>query len=1239
MAFDEYSDEELMQVAGVGSQPTSSSSYSDDELLEIANAPKERSILSGAGRGAVRAAGAIVGTMNAPLAAVWGSLTPYDKPEEAEEFEKLSIPERMAIRVGSGLTSAWESATKKGTFGKGAGSYYESVTGQKPSPVYDVVFNTISDPVIIGGLAKGLARGGFETIKDVSKYLSTGKTPGSIEAFDAFETSLKANPQLLIDDINKLEGLDAVEKQAAQDKLLWLLGNRKSKAAWYESWGGKRLDELEAQEQAAQETLEAPGKRSQKITEGVEGEKPAIPVERQNILSTEDAVLKESIADARRIEQTELPETLSNNLAKEEIIGQRDISYPKMSAEKLKLLPIENQGGQRLKPQVSGEELFGGENVKLQYHSMVGGGSGIEQDTDGNFTIDPTKAIAGMVGGVAVGKYFTKNRKLISELSKTPELKAVYDMVGTEKSFSFSGLLPKVNEYLFNRYTLLKDVSRKAYDEAITFQSYKDVAWIKFSELKDTFKPVRDADDVMTMYIDAHRALSRAGNGIKNPNNVTLEQAQKAITQAEDLYKSRGGNVKELKEAFDGFQNWTRKYILQEARDSGIISKEAYDNIIKRNQFYATFDVLDKMPDDLSKLHTGAGEWFSVGQQNVIKTMTGTEKKIADPIEATIRKFTQAQSTFAKNRVASALIDDPNAQKYLRPVVASQKEFAIMENMGLNPVMEGSWSLKESDTINRLKNGRVEKYLAPKEIADTMKRLSPAQAPKAIQAINDIFRKAATTLYLPFTISNAMRDALMAYTTSPVYEGLSGMAKFGKDWGKGLKEGFMYEFLGKSDLVEQYLKAGGGFGYSGEVNNVKLARKELFKNKIDIVKDSLNLFKWIEKISGTIELAPRLGVYTRAFDDFGTSAKEAAHLARSSTIDFSKGGVATKALNQWTPFINARVQGWNNVRLALQKNTAQTAVKMFNAVVLPGVATYAYNRYYHSDLYDDIPRYIRDNYFTMITGTATDKNGKTVPDYFVIPKGDVGQLVMNPIEYALDQSMKKDRDGFGKFIVGWISDLSPIPIAREGELSGGKALGSITPPVIKAVAEDIAGKNLYTGKDIVPYSMTKKPPELQYKDETPESYKYLGEKTGVSPLRIQNVAQNILAGYGKEGLSPEAMVKGLTGRFRKTTGGEKEGKAWDVIKSIDKDYNVVRSRSQDLIDKGFEQEAEIMMSNWNENIDDKLSDLGKHGFEDEGGLRREFTFSGKKMRNILTGKELEKGVENKLTLRKAYKYK
>jgi hypothetical protein len=1180
----------------------------DDDQEGVKWDDERSSVLSDIGRGASRAAGVALGVANAPLAAVWGSLTPAETDAEKEEFANLSLPQKMAVRIGSGLESARASVFDEGTFGKDYGSYYKAVTGEEVNPYAQLAVNVISDPLIIGGVTKGLARGGFRGLRDLSQYIKSGKTPMPEAVYD----QLGKVPSTMMDDVGRLNALEEHEAQATRQTLIDALNKRKADAEWYENWGNKQLDEYEKTQGFADRWATEEG------------------------LSDIQKSAREQGLDYRLgyTDKGRIPPPPPSVEVRSGIELREPYKTEYSLAEQAK----------RLKSKDTTLDYSGWNPAKTEEMQAVAGGALGFEDENGEVTFDPKKAVAGVAGGVVLTKML-KNKKLQGELTKAPEMRKVFESIVEEKpSFSMAGIVPKINEFIFNRFAPIKDVSRSTYDKALTYQSHKDVAWMKFQELQEKMKPVSDAEDLMTGYVAAKRMGTRAERGFKNPNNVSLVEAQKSVKQIEDTYIQRGGNVEDLRKAADDFNEWTRKNILQEARDSGLLSKDAYDKIIKDNDFYATFKILEKIPDDINKIAPSGGEYFSVGQQGVIKALKGTERKMDDPIAATIEKFVQAQSVFERNRVVSSLIDDPNTKSLLMPVAKSQKEYAILQKQGLNPIMEGSWSPRDFDTINRFKDGKVEKYLAPKEISEAMKRLTPWQAWKGIQTANTVFRKSATTLYLPFTISNAMRDALMAYNTSPVYTGALDIFKFGKDWARGAKEGFKYEFLGDSDLTRQYLKAGGGFGYSGEVRNARAAKKHLFDNKIDVINHPSDMVKivkkipdTIEKLSGAIELAPRLGVYSRAFEEFGTSATEAARLARSSTIDFSKGGVYTKALNQFVPFINARVQAWNNVRLALQKNPGATATKLFTSVVIPGVTAYAINRYYNSDLYDDIPRYVRDNYFTLITGSEQDEKGKTVPRYVVIPKGDVGQLIMNPIEYSMDQAMSKDRDSVGKFITNWMSDLSPVPVAREGELSASKALGSLTPPILKGVVENIANKNLYTGQDVVPYSMQKKPPELQYKENTPPSYKWLGEKTGISPLRIQNFMQNLFAGYGREGLDPASMVKGLTGRFVKTQGGEKESQAWDVVREVDTGYNHVRERAKDLIKKNKDDEAMELMAQWNESLVTNIAKLEKYGYEDQGGLYRDYIFSRKKMKNVMSGKELVRGIENKLAKKKQYK--
>lgn len=805
-------------------------------------------------------------------------------------------------------------------------------------------------------------------------------------------------------------------------------------------------------------------------------------------------------------------------------------------------------------------------------------------------------------------------------INKSPSWRKVQDMVGKESSiFSLPGFFTKVNKALFDRFTPIKKVSTRTYNESRIFSSYKDAAAIKFGELKQSLRPVYNHEQLFTDYVSAHRAKIRARRELKNPNDVTFQDAKTAIQDIERFWIEQGKPLAELRGSLNDFHKWTDTYILQEGIDSGVISRAGAEAIRKNNDFYATFNILDKMPADISGANLVSGtEFFSVANQGVIKKMIGTEKKMANPVEATIKKFTQAQALYARNRVANILIDDTIFTNLIRPVAISKKQFGILKNQGKNPVMEGSWRQKDFGTINRFKDGRAEKYIAPIELAEAMKSLNAHQAGKVITAFNTIFRKTATTAYLPFTISNIMRDSFMAYNTAPVYRWYN-PHKFVKDWTKGFYEGAKHEFLGNSKLTTEYLKSGGGFGWTGEVRNVARARQELFKrgmvkSSADIITSPIAL---MEKISSAAELGPRLGIYSRAKIRNIPNA-DAALMARQSTIDFSRGGTLLKVLNQYIPFLNAKVQGRVTLFNAMKNNPGQTAGKMFVSTIIPGAAAYAWNRLYFSDYYDDIPEYIKQNYFVIITHTTMNDKGKTVPHYVVISKGDIGQIAWNPIEFGLDEMLEKDNDSTIAFLVNYLSDISPIEFSREGEVSLSKAAGGLLPPIVKGFAEDWANLNMYRGTDVVPYYMGKSlPPELQYHEWTPEMYKWLGDKLKMSPLRIQNFASNILAGYGREGLDPQAMLRGLTGRLVKTTSGAKENKVWSIIKDIEQGYLYTRAYSDQMIGSGNRQEAIQLMRTWNKGLTEQIKQIEQYGFKDRGGIKQSYYFTPDKMKNVL----------------------
>lgn len=1266
-----------------------------------------------------RVLGIGVGVVNSPLAFVWGSQAgQYEAPEE---YAKAPAWKQALMSTGAGFDSAWRSISKEGDFGTLYNEYHKAVTGKTieeslpdglkwTAPTIEFIANTVTDPLFVGSSIGKLA--GFKVPKEFIGQL----------------------PKELVDDINKINTMNASEKKQLQQSVVDILKNRKEYINWWEKTsdgieelrsakeafkasvpttkalpggqgfilrkGGKVLDEfspeLAAQVKQANQLALPKAQGFELVGQAYrkEAEELSLATPRLEHLLKQETLSVEQIKEVgelqvkfRTLLKNRLPEKLAilggqadeagtlrkieKNLPEEKIIVDsvnHFIAQPFNTAEALfkkaaklpeekaaKFLEVAELQKARALDTASKFLKTGDKRVEASVMKVLGdaykpkeinmmrasGGAiaGIEQDENGNITYNLEKGIWGTLAVGAVTRLPKVSNKFKQTLATNPAWSKIHNMVGEVKNdtLSFSGALSKINMSVFDRFAPLKDLSEEGYKAARTFSSYRDKAHLVFNELRDGLVKVKNSEGLFTDYVLAHRAFDRARRGIANPNGVSYSDAVQSIKEMETHWTSAGQNVVDLKQSLVNFKEWSFKNILQASYENGILSKEAFDNIRNTNQWYAAFDVLEHLPDNINISSLPAKEYFSVATQQIIKTMKGTEKLIDNPIKATVKKFVKAQELFERNKVTSIIVDDAASQGIFRPLAESVKEFKILQAANKNPLLVGTFNTKEFDVVSRFNDGVIEKFVAPKFISDSLKQLTASQAPKWLNAINTLFRQSATTVYLPFTITNAFRDALMAYTTSPVYK-TAGLIDFAGDWARGLFEAGKFEFLGKDKLMNEYIRAGGGFGYIGELRSSRELTASLFKKTpAEIAKSvALSPFTLLGKISSSIEMAPRFGVFERA-KMMQFSSEDSTFLARKATIDFNRGGVYTKTMNQFIPFLNARTQSGVTVAESLKNNPAKTMSKMFLTVTLPGMALYAWNRLYYSKEYDDIPKDIRDSYFIGITGTVIE-NGKTKPKYITIPKGEVGTLAWNAFEYGLDRAFKMDRETVGKFLVGFLSDLAPISVERGGELSASKTASNFLPPVIKGAAENWANLNFYTGKEVVPYyTKQNKPPELQYNDLTPESYKWLGKKFNMSPLMIQNFAQNVLAGYGREGLDPNAMLRGLTGRLVKTTGGEINNRAWTSIKDIEQGYVYTRAYAEELIKNGERDKANQLLNEWNRGLQKQVEqfngEFSEFGIRDKGGLIKSYRFDSTKRRNIFTPKPKQTGLEKKLTPR------
>ncbi|MCB2168416.1 MAG: hypothetical protein KQI78_12210 [Deltaproteobacteria bacterium] len=429
------------------------------------------------------------------------------------------------------------------------------------------------------------------------------------------------------------------------------------------------------------------------------------------------------------------------------------------------------------------------------------------------------------------------------------------------RNFIFN--LPSWTNQKFNdRFSPMKAISAEAYRLARTYAAYKDSAAIDFGKLQKSFAPVAKHPDAMTGYFKAVRDELRARRGFISPGyqhvadadpqvyaeNIAAEAAN-IITNHEEYFAQHGIGEQQLYEVVEAWKDWNWKR-LKAAVDAGVMSAEQAENMHTQNPFYATYQVLEQLPDDIEKLPIkGSGEYFSVSKPFTGK-IRGTERQVGDVIEATLQKDMEARALFARNKVARWFINDyingPEMARrrealddQIAPLIIKQnltkaeanklaelreeREMTAIyrvvdstkaaqawdaRNLGVPAILQGKWDKRTFDTISFFKDGELQRYLVPKEYAQMLKSLDAHHAIGVIRFMNDIFRKGATTYNPAFIPVNLIRDtsAMLAgdgsfnvWDLTPIRIDMNTktklrMGRFWEQYAKALGEAFVYQF-------------------------------------------------------------------------------------------------------------------------------------------------------------------------------------------------------------------------------------------------------------------------------------------------------------------------------------------------------------------------------------------------------------------------------------------------------------
>ena len=568
---------------------------------------------------------------------------------------------------------------------------------------------------------------------------------------------------------------------------------------------------------------------------------------------------------------------------------------------------------------------------------------------------------------------------------------------------------------------------------------------------------------------------------------VTEQQGLDSGATLDSLAMKYGDSLKWFDETAKEIYEF-QKRVLRIAVDSGNMKEETYKNITDKNQNYIPFQrVLDEEFGEYDS--AGQGKVFTNATINrVIKKIVGSEREVKDPIESIIKNTFRIVDLAAQNRVALSISSLADIMpEYIQPIGPLMETIEVDGKKVKRPTGEAP-----KGTITVFEDGKRKYYRVAPPILKAVEQMRPEQfnfVQKFFQAPASVLR-AGATLIPEFWVRNVIRDMQSAFIQSearpiPIIDPIRGLVAL----------------IGKTDLHNQWMQAGGSFNNYMELtdNGMARAQKELISNDGKIARYLKNPLRIPEDISLTFEQAVRIGTFAAA-KRRGMSDTKAAFESRDATLDFARGGTASKAINKYVPFFNAGMQGADKLYRSMRDNPKATTMWAVGTITMPSLILSGYYLYGAPDderaEYSEIPQWQKDMFWIF----KMDGEWHRYPKPFSLGYlfGSVPERFM---AWGQSKGIKDVQDFWLQLVKGVVGSISPIydPSAA-------------IPPLVKVTIENIANYNFFQGRNIYPAWMEDLPPEERKSKYTSRSAEEIGEILGVSPAKVDNTMRGLLAG-------------------------------------------------------------------------------------------------------------------------------
>jgi hypothetical protein len=409
----------------------------------------------------------------------------------------------------------------------------------------------------------------------------------------------------------------------------------------------------------------------------------------------------------------------------------------------------------------------------------------------------------------------------------------------------------------------------------------------------------------------------------------------------------------------------------------------------------------------------------------------------------------------------------------------------------------------------------------------------------------------------------------------------------------------LISMLGGASEEERALQRAGVFG--GQL--ISGTSEDMEKILLQLVKGDVSVLAKADMLAMKADASSRVALY-KSYRQQGLSEMEAT-LAAMESMNFSKRGTSGTlyALNMMVPFLNSQIQGLNVLYESMRgKLPFNERLGIQRKLVVRGTLLAATTIAYALSMRDDDaykrakPRDKLMNYFVRIPG---------VEEPVRIPIPYEAGLVFKALPEALVMLAQKDTQG------------KPVLEAMGKMLADAMPLGPTTfvPLAVKPILETQLNKSFYTGEDIESRTETGLLPEARTREKTTGAATAIGSSLGVSPVKVDYLANAYFGGYGLALMSmlgavvpatkgPEAPTKRLSemplvGSMFQPNNARGQ---LDAFFDNGERYNQIKNTFDTLVEKGQVKEAEafadkygreIVLSSVSEKFKERIADFSK----------------------------------------------